>query len=81
MLIASKRYRPDTVSIAGWSTPTEQEQEKLNLWWKRSDDKINYNCTSGAEQLRIQQTLRSKRFKLSAEKRSGHFLLCAWECD
>lgn len=73
MLLATKIYRPDCGSVAGWSM--DQPQDKLRDWWKWADHKAEIVGTTLAEKLPNHRILRSGEFTVIAKKRRGHILL------
>ena len=73
MIIATKIYRPDTVSISGWDM--DETQEKLLNWWRWADNKAEIVGNSFADKLPNHRILRAGDFTVIAKKRRGHILL------
>ena len=73
MLIATKIYRPDTLSVAGWSM--DENQEVLKKWWRFAGDCSEIIGQTLAEKLPNRRLLRSGNYTITAKKRRGHILL------
>jgi hypothetical protein len=73
-VLATRRYRPDTVSIAHIRMP--EDQITLRNWWRWGGD-LHIEGHSEAAKLVARKRLRDGDFHVFAQKRPGHFLLTA----
>lgn len=77
-LLATKVYRPETVSIAGRTTPTDPET--LRTWWGWGTD-TQYNAATDAQSIAARSALRKGEFIVTAKPRSGYYVLEARSTD
>ena len=73
-VIATKRYFPDSRSMAGWDT---SNPDRIADWW-RWGEKFQTNAMSMAEDILIRQRLKKGDFELDAVKQPGHILVRAY---
>jgi hypothetical protein len=75
MKLATRTYRPDTVSVSSWIAP--DDQDSLRQWWKWAGPKTEYMARNDAEILAIRRKLRDGAYTVTAQKRQGRFFLTA----
>ncbi len=74
-VIATKTYRPESVSVAGWDN--DKIQKSAANYWKWGEN-LKINAMSMADEVMIRQRLKKGEFSLDVAKRPGHLLVRAF---
>lgn len=74
-VIATKTYRPESVSVAGWDS--DKLQESAPNYWKWGEN-LKINAMSMADEIMIRRRLQKGDFQLDVVKRPGRLLVRAF---